>query len=199
MIAVRLFVHLACLTPLVWVIWQVAVGGGGANPIEYLTRGIGDWALRLLLITLAISPAARLLKQPVLLRYRRAVGLYVFFYALCHLTTYLWFDQFFDWEEILRDIAKRPFILAGFATFVMLIPLVATSNRFAVARLQHHWKTLHKLIYILACTALLHYWWLVRADFSKAWLYLLILVALLGYRVGVYALRLRREQVHSLD
>ena len=178
-------------------IGQIISGGGGANPIEYLTRGLGDWALRLLLITLAVSPLARLLKQPVLLRYRRAIGLYVFFYAFCHLTTYLWFDQFFDWGEIVRDIIKRPFILAGFISFVMLLPLAATSNRFAVARLRQHWKTLHKLIYIISGVALLHYWWMVRADFSKAWLYFWILAALLGFRLWVYALRLRRERAYS--
>ena len=177
---------------------QVVSGGGGANPVEYLTRGIGDWALQLLLITLSVSPLARVLRQPVLLRYRRAIGLHMFFYAFCHLMTYLWFDQFFDWGEIVHDIVERPFILAGFVSFVMLIPLAATSNRFAVARLMEHWKTLHKLIYVIACVALLHYWWMVRADFSKAWLYMLILVALLGYRIAVYALRLRRERAHSL-
>ncbi len=195
MIAVRLAVHLACLVPLAWLVWQVASGGAGANPIEYLTRGIGDWALRLLLITLSVSPLAKLLRRPVLLRYRRAVGLYVFFYALCHLTTYLWFDQFFDWGEIARDIAKRPFILAGFVTFLLLIPLAATSNRYAVVRLQHRWRQLHRLIYILACTALLHYWWLVRADFNKAWLYASILTALLGYRLWNYTKRHRKTPV----
>ncbi len=171
---------------------QVVDGNAGANPIEYLTRGIGDWALRLLLITLAFSPLARLLKRPALVQYRRAVGLYVFFYALCHLMTYLWFDQFFDWGEIARDVAKRPFILAGFVSFLMLVPLAATSNRFSVVRLQHRWRQLHKLIYVLSCTSLLHYWWMVRADFSKAEIYLTILAVLLGYRLWVYVQGLRR-------
>ncbi len=195
MTLVRPTVHLACLVPLAWMIGQVASGNAGANPIEYLTRGIGDWALRLLLITLAVSPAARLLKRPLLLQYRRAIGLYVFFYATCHLTTYLWFDQFFDWGEIARDIVKRPFILAGFVSFLMLVPLAATSNRFSMVRLQHRWRRLHKLIYVLACTSLLHYWWMVRADFSKAEIYLAILVALLGYRLWVYVRGLRRGVV----
>lgn len=170
-------------------LWQVISGGAGANPIEYLTRGIGDWALRLLLITLSVRPLARLLKQPLLMRHRRAIGLYVFFYALCHLTTYLWFDQFFDWAEIARDIAKRPFILAGFGSFVLLIPLAATSNRFSTIRLKQRWKQLHTLIYVIACTSLLHYTWMVRADFNKAWLYALILALLLGYRLWVYTSR----------
>ena len=191
---IRVAVHLACLVPLTWIAWQVASGGGGANPIEYLTRGIGDWALRLLLITLAVSPLARLLRQPALLRYRRAIGLYVFFYALCHLTSYLWFDQFFDWVEILRDVAKRPFILAGTVSFLLLIPLAATSNRRAVVRLQQNWKRLHQLIYVIACAGLLHYWWMVRADFDKAWLYATILALLFGYRLWAWAQRLRRER-----
>ena len=196
-IITRIAVHLVCLVPFSWMTGQVVSGGGGANPIEYLTRGIGDWALRLLLITLSVSPLARLLKRPALLRYRRAIGLYTFFYALCHLTTYLWFDQFFDWEEIVRDIAKRPFILAGFASFVLLIPLAATSNHFSVLHLQQHWKQLHKLIYLIACSSLLHYWWMVRADFNKAWLYLSILVVLFGYRLWAYAGSLRRSRARA--
>lgn len=168
---------------------RVATGNAGANPIEYLTRGIGDWALQLLLITLSVRPLSRWLKRPALIRYRRAIGLYVFFYAACHLTTYLWFDQFFDWAEIWRDVVKRPFILAGFVSFLMLIPLAATSNRFATRLLRQRWKQLHRLVYVIACTALLHYWWMVRADFSKAWLYLSILVLLFGWRLWVYARR----------
>ena len=192
MIAIRLTIHFACLIPLAWMVLQVVSDNAGANPIEYLTRGIGDWALRLLLITLSVRPASKLLKQPLLMRYRRAIGLYVFFYAVCHLTTYLWFDQFFDWNEIVKDIIKRPFILAGFITFVLLIPLAATSNRFSISHLKQKWSTLHRLIYVIACTALLHYWWLVRADFNKAWLYLSFLLLLFAYRLWIYILRRAR-------
>ena len=180
----RGFVHAACLTPLAWLTWSGLYGGGlGANPIEYITRYSGDWTLRLLLVTLSFRPVVHLLRAPYLLRYRRAVGLYVFFYALGHFITYVWLDQFFDWSSIVEDIAKRPFILAGFTAFVLLIPLAVTSNDRAVRWLQHRWNRLHRLVYVIAVVGLLHYWWLVRADFLKAWVYLVILAALLGWRL----------------
>lgn len=180
----RIFVHAACLTPLAWLVWLGLDAGLGANPIEYITRFSGDWTLRLLLITLSFRPVVHFLRAPRLLRYRRAVGLYVFFYALCHFTTYVWLDQFFDWTSIVEDIAKRPFILAGFTAFVLLIPLAATSNDRAVRWLQHRWNVLHRLVYVIAIVGLVHYWWLVRADFLKAWVYLVILATLLGWRLA---------------
>lgn len=190
MIYARSAVHLLCISPAVWMIARIASGNAGANPVEYLTRGLGDWGLRLLLLTLLVRPLAQMAKWPTIMAYRRAIGLYVFFYACCHLTTYLWLDQSFDWEEIVGDIAKRPFILAGMISFLLLVPLAATSNRFAMLRLGQHWQRLHRLIYVIACVALLHYWWLVRADFSKAWLYLSVLVALFVYRLwAVWRLR----------
>ena len=185
MVYIRGAVHLLCLVPLTWLVTQVVLQTAGANPAEYLIRGLGDWALRLLLVTLSVRPLAQLLKWPAIMACRRAIGLYVFFYASCHLTAYLWFDQSFDWGEIAEDIAKRPFILAGVVSFSMLVPLAATSNRLSMRRMGHNWNRLHKLIYVIACVALLHYWWLVRADFSKAWLYLSIVVVLFSYRLWV--------------
>ena len=182
----RVFVHAACLLPLAWLVWTGLYRDLGANPIEYITRFLGDWTLRLLLITLTFTPAARLLRVRIV-RYRRAVGLYCFFYAVCHFVTYIWLDQFFDWPSIVEDIAKRPFILAGFTAFVLLIPLAATSNGAAVRWLQHRWNKLHRLVYVIAIVGLLHYWWLVRADFLKAWIYLVILAILLGYRLVRFA------------
>ncbi len=191
MVYIRGAVHLLCLIPLVWLVSRVVLQAAGANPAEYLIRGLGDWALRLLLVTLAVRPLAQLLKWPAIMAYRRAIGLYVFFYAVNHFTTYLWFDQSFDWGEIVQDIVKRPFILAGVASFLMLVPLAVTSNRFSMMRLGYNWNRLHKLIYVIVCVALLHYWWLVRADFSKAWLYVSIAVVLLSYRLWA-AWRLQR-------
>ena len=188
----RGIVHLLCLLPLVWLIVTAYRSGLGANPIEYITRYGGDWAFRMLLITLSISPLARIFHRPVIVSYRRALGLYTFFYALCHFITYIWLDQFFDWLSIVEDIAKRPFILVGFTAFVLLIPLAATSNALAVRYLQHHWITLHKLVYVIAITGLLHYWWLVRADFLKAWVYLTILLILFAYRLVNYAISQNR-------
>ena len=172
-------------------IYTALTAGLGANPIEYITRYTGDWTLRMLLITLSFSPAAHLLHHPELLAYRRAVGLYVFFYAMLHFSTYVVLDQFFDWLAIEEDLVDRPYILVGFTAFVLLWPLAATSNRRAVRYLQHHWKSLHRLVYVIAIAGLIHYWWLVRADFAKAWLYLIILLLLFGYRIVVYARRHR--------
>ena len=181
--AIRAGVHLLCLAPLAWLVALGLRSELGANPIEYITRYTGDWTLRMLLITLTFRPVVHWLRRPVLLNYRRAVGLHTFFYGCCHFTTYLWLDQFFDWASIVEDIAERPFILAGFTAFVLLVPLAATSNDRAVRFLQHRWRSLHRLVYLVAIVGLLHYWWLVRADFLKAWIYLLILAVLLGYRV----------------
>lgn len=191
----RVIVHLLCLLPLLWLIYTAFNGGLGANPIEYITRYSGDWTIRMLLITLAISPLARLTHRPVFIRYRRAVGLWTFFYVSCHFVTYIWLDQFFEWQSIVKDIAKRPFILAGFSAFVLLIPLAFTSNGWAIRALGHHWNTLHKLVYAISIIGLVHYWWLVRADFLKASVYAVILAVLLGYRIATYIAAKRRYQV----
>ena len=189
---IRSLVHLLCLLPMVWLIYTAYQDGLGANPIEYITRYSGDWTLRILLVTLTVSPLARLTHTPRILKYRRAIGLYTFFYAVCHFVTYIWLDQFFDWNSIVLDIAKRPFILVGFTAFVLLIPLAVTSNDRAVRYLQNSWRTLHKLVYVIAIAGLLHYWWLVRADFLKATVYLIILSILFGYRIIAYVNARRR-------
>ncbi len=178
----RILVHALCLLPMIWLLALAYRSGLGANPIEYITRYSGDWTLRMLLITLTFRPVAHILRRPFLLRYRRAAGLYTFAYAFSHFTTYLWLDQFFDWLSIVEDIAERPFILAGFTSFVLMIPLALTSNDWSVRLLQNRWKTLHRLVYLIAIVGLVHYWWLVRADFLKASVYLVMLTILLGYR-----------------
>ena len=183
--------HVVCLIPISIVIWLVATDNAGANPIEFLTRELGTWTLRLLLITLTIRPLAQSFKLGKMLLYRRAVGLYSFFYACCHFVTYIWLDQFFDWQEIVSDIAERPFILAGFTAFVSLIPLAVTSNRWSVAKLGASWKTLHRLVYVSISVGLLHYWWLIRADYLEASVYLIILVGLFAYRIIRAGLRPR--------
>jgi sulfoxide reductase heme-binding subunit YedZ len=140
----------------------------GANPIETITRASGEWALRFLLITLAVTPLRRLTGLHWLLRLRRMLGLYAFAYAAAHFTIYLWLDQFFDWGAIARDILERPFITVGFAAFVLLIPLAATSNSFAIRRLGgRQWQALHRSVYAIAIFAVLHFWWLVKADIGR--------------------------------
>ena len=190
----RLVVHILCWVPISIILWRLLTDNAGANPIEFITRETGTWTLHFLLITLTIRPATRLFKRAKLLLYRRAVGLYAFFYGSCHFTTYLWLDQFFDWREIILDIAERPFILAGFSAFILLIPLAATSNRWAIIKLGAFWQTLHRLVYFSISIGLLHYWWLIRADYQRAWIYLIILSSLFAYRI-VHALSRRNAEI----
>ncbi len=172
-----------CLMPLGNLVWGVIQDQLGANPIEVFTRSSGEWALRFLLVTLAITPLRHLTGLPVLLRFRRMLGLFAFFYALVHLVSYLWLDQFFDWGEILLDIYKRPFITVGMTAFLLLIPLAATSTNRMVKRLGPNWRRLHRLIYVLVPLAVLHFFWLVKADLRTPLIYGLILSVLLGFRL----------------
>ena len=180
---IKVALFLLCLLPLAHLTWGIAAGQLGANPIEAVTRGLGDWALRLLLLTLAVTPLRRWLGWSWLLRLRRMLGLYAFFYALLHLLTYLWFDQFFDWEAILKDILKRPFITVGFVCFVLLIPLAVTSTDAMMRRLGRNWTRLHKTVYVIGVLAVLHFWWMVKADVRDPVFYAAVLAVLLGYRV----------------
>lgn len=173
-----------CLAPLAYYAWGAWQDTLGANPIEAITRGLGDWALRFLLLTLTITPLRRATGWAWLIKLRRMLGLFVFFYASLHLTTYLWLDQFFDWAEIGRDILKRPFITAGTATFLMLVPLAVTSSNAMVRRLGgRRWQQLHRLIYPLSMVAVLHFTWMVKFDITEPALYGVILAILLGLRL----------------
>jgi sulfoxide reductase heme-binding subunit YedZ len=193
--ALRAAVFLLCLLPLFqlgWGTWQDALG---PNPVEAIQRGLGLWALNFLVITLCVTPLRRLTGWVWLTRLRRMLGLYAFFYALLHFASYLWLDQSFDWGEIARDIAKRPFITIGFAAFVLLIPLAATSNRYALRRLGgRRWQALHRAIYPIALFAVIHYWWLVKRDVATPAFYALAVLALLGLR-ALWRERERREQL----
>jgi sulfoxide reductase heme-binding subunit YedZ len=156
----------------------------GANPAEYITRSLGDWALRFLLLTLCVTPARRLLGWNWLLRLRRMLGLFAFFYVLVHFASYVSFDHVFDMADILKDIAKRPFITVGFISLVLLIPLAATSTDAMVRRLgARRWVALHRLVYVIAPLAVLHFWWMVKRDLTEPIIYAAILAALLGYRL----------------
>jgi methionine sulfoxide reductase heme-binding subunit len=176
-------VFLLCLLPLVRLVWLGFSGGLGANPIEFVTRSLGTWALTFLLVTLTITPLRRLTGQGHWLRFRRMLGLYAFFYATLHLLSYLWLDQYFAWREILVDIYKRPFITAGMTAFLLLLPLAATSTDRAVRRLKRNWQRLHRLVYPAALAAVLHYFWLVKQDITQPLLYALVLALLLGSRL----------------
>lgn len=156
----------------------------GANPIELITRSTGTWTLVGLAITLSITPLRRLLNWPWLLRLRRTAGLLAFFYACLHFTTYIWFDRFFDWNDILRDIVKRPFITVGFAAFVLLIPLAVTSNNAIIRKLGARlWQRIHYLVYLIAILAVIHYWWLVKRDLTQPIIYALVFAVLFALRI----------------
>ena len=182
---------LACLMPLVRLGWKAASVGLGANPIQVITYSTGTWTLVFLLVTLSITPLRKLTRQYWLIQHRRMVGLFAFFYACLHFTTYLWLDQFFNLHGIYKDIYKRPFITAGFTAFVLLIPLAATSTRWAIRKLGKTWQALHRLIYVSATAGVIHYIWLVKKDVRVPEIYAAILAALLFYRVIVWALARR--------
>lgn len=171
------------LLPLAWYALGIARDSLGANPIEAFTRGMGTWALNFLMVTLTATPLRRLSGWSWPLRLRRMLGLFCFFYASVHLTTYLWLDQFFDWHAIGKDIIKRPFITAGMFAFLLLLPLAATSTNGMMRRLGgRRWQALHRLVYLIGVVAVLHYWWMVKADTAHPVTYALILALLLGLR-----------------
>jgi sulfoxide reductase heme-binding subunit YedZ len=184
----------ACLAPLAALVWAGFRGDLGANPVETITHETGQWALRLLLATLAVTPLRRLTGWNPLLRVRRMLGLFAFFYAVLHLATYLWLDQFFDWGAVLADVLDRPYITIGFAAFLLLVPLAATSTDAMVRRLGgRRWQRLHRLVYPAAGLAVLHFLWLVKADLREPLIYAGLLALLLAARLPGW-LRGRRHQ-----
>ena len=182
-IAIKTAVWLLALAPIFSLAWKGLHNDLGANPIEYITHATGDWTLRFLLIALSITPLRKLLKQPQLIRFRRLLGLFAFFYAGLHFLTYVWLDKFFDLPAIWRNIYKHRFITAGLIGFVLLIPLAVTSTAGWIRRLGgKNWQWLHRLIYASAIAGVVHYYWLVKSDHTYPILYALILVALLCVR-----------------
>jgi methionine sulfoxide reductase heme-binding subunit len=182
--ALKIVVFPACLVPLGLLAWKGLHGDLGANPIEVITHSTGHWTLIFLLVTLSITPLRRLTGQPWLINYRRMVGLFAFFYGCLHFTTYIWLDKFFDVHDMLKDIAKRPFITVGFTAFVLMIPLALTSTRKMIQRLGgRRWAMLHRLIYLSGIAAVVHYWWAVKKDVRLPELAAGILALLFAYRV----------------
>jgi len=182
-----------CLTPLVRLVWKGFNGGLGANPIEFITLSTGIWTLTFLIATLAITPLRTLTRQSWLIRYRRLIGLFAFFYAALHFTTFVWLDKFFDVREMVKDVLKRPFITAGFFAFLLLIPLAATSTAGSIRRLGgRNWQWLHRLIYVSAASAVVHFWWKVKADIRVPFIYATILASLFAWRVIAWGLRRRK-------
>lgn len=173
---------LACSAPFCLLLYNGFTNNLTANPIKEITHFTGEWTLNLLLATLAVTPLRKITGNNSLIRYRRMLGLFTFFYACLHFSTYLVLDQFFDWNEIVLDVAKRPYITVGFTAFTLLIPLAVTSTNKMVQRLGNNWRKLHKLIYLIGALAIVHYLWLVKADLLPPIIYGVILCVLLVLR-----------------
>ncbi len=187
-------VFLACLLPAAWL--AAGISGWpqaelGANPVEKIQDTLGIWGLRLLLLTLAVTPLRELGGWPRLLAFRRMLGLYAFFYIALHFLFYLFVDQAFDWRQLLADIAKRPYITLGFAALVLLVPLAWTSTRRAMRRMGKRWQALHRLTYPAAVLGCVHFWWQVKADIREPLFYAAIAAVLLGWRLQRHLQRRR--------
>jgi sulfoxide reductase heme-binding subunit YedZ len=174
---------LLALGPLAWLTWGVFTDNLGANPIDVVTDETGTWTLRFLVLTLLITPLRRWFGWNGLVRFRRMLGLFAFFYGCLHFLTYIWLDQFFAFDEIVKDVIKRPFITAGFTAFLLMWPLALTSTKGWIRRLGRRWQALHRLVYASAVLGVVHYWWLVKADISRPLRYALIVGVLLSARI----------------
>ena len=194
--AAKPVIFFMCLLPFAWLVYRAFANQLGANPAEALIRATGDWTLRFLCIVLAVTPLRTITNTPALARFRRMLGLFVYFYVVVHLLSYSWFDMGFDLADIAKDIAKRPFILVGFSAFVLLTPLAATSfNRAIKALGAKRWQLLHKLVYAIAGLGLLHFFWMRagKNNFTEVFVYAAIIALLLGWRVKQYIKKKRLE------
>jgi sulfoxide reductase heme-binding subunit YedZ len=191
-------IFLACLLPVGRLLWRGFHAQLGANPIETITHGTGDWTLTFLLITLAVTPLRKLTRQYWLIGLRRMFGLFAFFYGTLHLMTYVWLDKFFDVHEMLHDIAKRRFITVGMTAFALMIPLALTSTKWSIRKLGgKRWQALHRLIYFSAAAGVIHYIWLVKADLRKPLEYGAVLGGVLVYRLVAW-IAAQREVVSNV-
>ena len=188
----KIALFVLCLAPALTLAWGGLHQNLGPNPVETITHTTGNWTLRLLLITLAVTPLRKILQRPDLIRYRRMLGLFAFFYGTLHLLTYLWLDQSFSVPAMLKDVVKRPFITAGMTGFLSMLPLAVTSTAGWIRRLGgRNWQRLHRLIYLAATAGVVHYYWLVKSDVRLPLLYAGLLTPLLAWRV-VEAARKRK-------
>ena len=180
---VKAFMWLLALLPIARLVWLGMHDDLSANPVEFVERSTGTWTLIILLITLSITPIRLLTGQVWQVQLRRLLGLWMFFYACLHITTYVWLDYSFLWADIVKDIIKHPYVIVGFSAFLLTIPLAATSNSYMIKRLKTNWKKLHQLVYVIAILAILHFWWLVKKDVTEPFYYAAALALLLGVRL----------------
>ena len=194
---IKLPVFALCLVPVGLLVWRALHHDLTANPIEYITHQTGDWTLIFVVVTLAVTPARRLLRLPELIRFRRMLGLFVFFYGFLHFSTWIGLDKFFDWADMLHDVRKRPFITVGFTGFVLMLPLALTSTAGWIRRLGgKRWLALHRLIYVTAIAGVVHYYWLVKSDVRKPLFYGVLVALLLALRVGFWLAKRRDKPPH---
>ncbi|HUO60312.1 MAG TPA: protein-methionine-sulfoxide reductase heme-binding subunit MsrQ [Candidatus Acidoferrales bacterium] len=186
-------VFLACLLPLLSLVYAGFTAHLGADPVMRVTHVTGGWTLKLLLVSLAITPLRRITGVTWLIQYRRMIGLFSFFYACLHLLTYLVLDQSLNPGRIVHDIGKRPFVTVGFAAWALLVPLAITSTQSAIRRLGKKWQSLHRIVYLAAAFGVLHFYWLVKKDVSEPLSYAAVLAILLGYRAVLYAVERTRR------
>jgi len=169
--------------PIARLIWLGVQDNLTANPIEFIERSTGTWALIFLLLSLSMTPLRQLTKQVWVIQLRRLLGLWMFAYASLHITTYVWLDYSFFWDDIIKDVIKHPYVIVGFLAYLLTIPLVITSNQAMIKRLKTRWKTLHQSVYLISILAILHFWWLVKKDVTEPFYYASVLALLLGFRL----------------
>lgn len=180
---IKVVIWVLALLPLARLFWLGFNDGLTANPVEFVERSTGTWGLVFLLITLSMTPIRLLTGSVWQVQLRRMLGLWMFFYACLHITTYVWLDYSFLWSEIVLDIIEHPYVIVGFSAFVLTIPLAATSNNAMMRRLKSNWKKLHQLVYVIAILGVLHFWWLVKKDVTEPFYFASVLVFLLGVRL----------------
>jgi methionine sulfoxide reductase heme-binding subunit len=196
----KVAVFLLCLVPVGVLAWRALHGNLTANPIEFITHATGDWTLRFLIITLAVTPLRKILRLPQLIRFRRMLGLFAFFYGFLHFSIWIGVDKFFDWHDMMKDVAKRPFITVGFAGFVLMIPLAITSTAGWIRRLGgRRWQWLHRAIYLSAIAGVIHYYWQVKSDVRKPLQYAFLVGILLAWRLGAWIFDRKKHSggIHS--
>ena len=179
-------IFIISLIPFTLLLYNALNDNLGANPIEVITHSTGDWALNFLLITLSVTPLRKLTGQNLLIRYRRMLGLFAFFYVCMHFLCFLVLDHFFDWQTIIEDIIKRPYITVGFIAFILIIPLAITSSKSMMMKLGRSWNNLHRLIYLICPLGVLHYLWLVKSDITAPLIYAIIYITLMSFRFGKF-------------
>jgi sulfoxide reductase heme-binding subunit YedZ len=188
----KVVVFVGCLAPLGILVWRGLHNDLTANAVQFVEHWTGDWTIRFLIFTLAVTPLRRILKLPNLIRFRRMLGLFAFFYGCLHFATWIGLDRYFNWPEMLKDIAKRPFITVGFVGFVLMIPLAITSTAGWIRRLGgKRWQLLHRAIYFSAILGVIHYYWQVKSDVRKPLQYAFVVGLLLAWRIAVWLYNLR--------